>query len=1333
MKSQNEKPENSVNNEKNPEKLFSFSTNNTSFLHSLPNDKIKQFFEQPAQKESPNHHSNYQSISEEKMVRPKTAPFQFNKPFLSAFSNDQTPTKNINEQGGGKLSLNKRSYSNNIEKKSNIDDLDDKKQTAKLTYSREKSLQKVNNYLKKTSKPVSPSPQSSIFSTNSSSVIGLDFSSINVDQNVDASTVKLNSNSIPKPENSNKNEIHEYENLFKPNISTPILLARESDFPNNNENSVEIKIPPIINAPDQNSAEPKIITTTQNEKSELNPILNSVKIEMPINKPNKKSENLIKANIASNQKSSFLSEEEPLDLTPKHEKLVRATSNPIPKKVNINRDLNQINEIPIKYSPVKTEKPNEILINKVKSSKINDNSNLNEGFILPNIDSISKSEGIDRIASNPIHTNSKTVSNPPKVKARTNSNPMIKIEKFDEKSTSTKKSTENANPYLNDQIAKVEELQNQSQEIAAEITLKLRQNRKDSEIQKLREIRRNIWSQIELIESSIQDDNSESSRTTSQFSYDSDSSSGSIKRENSANSEPVRDVFPDDEEYSKEIDQELLQEMIKVNREIFHHDHFRGCQSAAVAAALQKRDLLVVMPTGGGKSLIYQMAGYIEQKLTIVISPLISLIIDQIRSLEKLNLKSSAFLGETGSQEYNEIVQKIVSNDTLFVFLTPEKLMQSDIILNFLIEINQKGMIGRFVIDEAHCVSQWGHDFRPSYKNLHVLKQIFGDVPLIALTATATEKVQNDIIVALKMQNCSVFKMSFNRPNLFYEVVEKKDTNQSYGTILQFIQDHHFENKSGLIFCMSANDTESLCNFLNEYNLKCKFYHGQMKNIKERHEVQRLWTTGKIKIIIATMAFGMGIDKADVRFVIHHTIPKSLDAYYQESGRAGRDGKLAYSLILYNVTDVLRVKRAITRDYRSSSNENENENEIIDPEENDDDMIDIDADENEIESVSIVTKKRRKNNDSVLHDLELFKSIENFCNEHKDCRRVMMMNYFNEDFDVKQCNETCDNCIRREKGTFKFVKLNMTKVSVELISIINAINQSRPDSSPYPTVRHVVNVYMGVNNGTIRMCNDSKLPQYNRGVKFKNREYVLYKVFPILVENEILNEKLKSLAHGTITIYSPGKNFNNFMRTNTPVIEIGWDYEVVPEGMERHEKILYQKLITIRDSMAEKKGEFPSAFLNFSDLKKIVLNKPKTLEDLISILPDLDQKTINLLGQKLVDAVNLYEEDLKKNPPYYLQIQRTMSNPVPKTESNGKIISIQSSAKKSKIPERPKSTLPKADDKNDDKGSGFNYTFLESSVDKVKSKKTKKDSDDNQQKTKKETEAKFIKKLKNAF
>src|SRR5690606_12505822 len=236
-----------------------------------------------------------------------------------------------------------------------------------------------------------------------------------------------------------------------------------------------------------------------------------------------------------------------------------------------------------------------------------------------------------------------------------------------------------------------------------------------------------------------------------------------------------------------------------------------------------------------------------------------------------------------------------------------ERISNSDSLMKMFEKLAKNGMLTRFVVDEAHCVSQWGHDFRPDYRKLGVLKEKFPKVPLMALTATATEKVQDDIIQVLNIKNCAVFSGSHNRPNLIYEVHKK--TQDSIDDIVCFINTK-YPKQSGIIYCLSRKDCETLAEILKSKGLNAEYYHAQRSN-EERSEIQKKWTSDKIDIIVATIAFGMGINKPDVRFVIHYCVPKSIETYYQESGRAGRDGSPSHCLLYYSYADAIKLEKMI--------------------------------------------------------------------------------------------------------------------------------------------------------------------------------------------------------------------------------------------------------------------------------------------------------------------------------------------------------------------------------------------------------------------------------------
>jgi bloom syndrome protein len=288
----------------------------------------------------------------------------------------------------------------------------------------------------------------------------------------------------------------------------------------------------------------------------------------------------------------------------------------------------------------------------------------------------------------------------------------------------------------------------------------------------------------------------------------------------------------------------------------------------AIASALKNADVFVLMPTGGGKSLCYQLTGYMQGGVSIVISPLLSLIQDQVRALSEFNIPAAACTGNTTNSAYKSLCDDMRTREVRFVFVTPEKLILGEHFFRIVTELAQRGMLTRFVIDEAHCVSQWGHDFRPEYTKLGILKGQFPNVPVMALTATATHAVKADIIKVLNITGRQIFQQSFNRPNLFYEVMEKpKGTAKQYNAMFEWINKHGYGRCCGLIFCMTTIETEKLSNWLVEHENSSGQYHGKM-TANDRAQVQSRWTKGEVKIIVATLAFGMGIDKPDVRFVI---------------------------------------------------------------------------------------------------------------------------------------------------------------------------------------------------------------------------------------------------------------------------------------------------------------------------------------------------------------------------------------------------------------------------------------------------------------------------------
>ena len=337
-------------------------------------------------------------------------------------------------------------------------------------------------------------------------------------------------------------------------------------------------------------------------------------------------------------------------------------------------------------------------------------------------------------------------------------------------------------------------------------------------------------------------------------------------------------------------------------QQYFGYNEFRHNQQEIIENVLAKKDSIVLMPTGGGKSLCYQIPALVFEGVTIVVSPLIALMKDQVDAL-KLNGIAAAFLNSSQSTfEQSAIIQRLKNNQLKLLYVAPERLLGQNSLLNYLKDIN----VSLFAIDEAHCISHWGHDFRPEYLILGQLKKQFPHTPVIALTATADKLTKQDIIQKLEVTDYTVFENSFNRPNISYFIKQKRNYLQQ---LLDYLQAH--KDDSGIIYCLSRNSTENLAEDLRDNGYAAAAYHaGLERNIKEQN--QERFLRDELKIIVATIAFGMGINKSNVRFVVHVDLPKNIEGYYQETGRAGRDGLPSEAVLFYSAADVFKLKNFAT-------------------------------------------------------------------------------------------------------------------------------------------------------------------------------------------------------------------------------------------------------------------------------------------------------------------------------------------------------------------------------------------------------------------------------------
>ncbi|XP_011503226.1 PREDICTED: Bloom syndrome protein homolog [Ceratosolen solmsi marchali] len=461
-------------------------------------------------------------------------------------------------------------------------------------------------------------------------------------------------------------------------------------------------------------------------------------------------------------------------------------------------------------------------------------------------------------------------------------------------------------------------------------------------------------------------------------------------------------------------------EMLNIFRMKFGLHQFRPNQLSAINAAILGYDCFILMPTGGGKSLCYQLPALISLGITIVISPLRSLIIDQIQKLSSLDIPAMYLTADLSDEQVYRVFRKLheTSSDLKLLYVTPEKLSMSTKFCRSLDALYQRRKLARFVIDEVHCVSQWGHDFRPDYKKLCVLKENFPDVPIVVLTATATRRVRSDILHQLHLHSPMWFISSFNRPNLRYSVIPKK-TRAACQQIVDIIKSK-FPKECGIVYCITRKDCDDHAKALFMKGIEALSYHAGLDD-KVRIERQSQWISEKVKVICATIAFGMGIDKPNVRFVIHSSIPKSIEGYYQESGRAGRDGDAADCLLLYNYADMHRYRNIMERN----------------------DYANVEALKTHLDN--------------------LYK-IVHFCENLTDCRRALQLNYFGEKFDRQECivnsETTCDNCRTYDK----FQNMDVTDDAKALVKLIQSLNNVRKNNV---TILQVVDIYKGSNISSI--------------------------------------------------------------------------------------------------------------------------------------------------------------------------------------------------------------------------------------------------------------------------
>lgn len=597
-------------------------------------------------------------------------------------------------------------------------------------------------------------------------------------------------------------------------------------------------------------------------------------------------------------------------------------------------------------------------------------------------------------------------------------------------------------------------------------------------------------------------------------------------------------------------------------KDFFGFDTFKGNQEDIVQAVMDGKDCFVIMPTGAGKSLCYQLPALILDGTAIIISPLIALMKNQVDAIRGFGSTDSVahFLNSSLSKsEILRVKSDILDGKTKLLYVAPETLKKEETV-DFLRQIN----ISFVAVDEAHCISEWGHDFRPEYRNIKKIVKEIKDVSMMALTATATPKVQADIQKNLGMSDATVFKSSFNRSNLYYEVRPKDKKDRVMKDIISFIKGH--QRKSGIIYCLSRKKVEEIAQVLSVNGIKALAYHAGM-DAKTRASHQDKFLMEEVDVIVATIAFGMGIDKPDVRFVIHYDIPKSLEGYYQETGRAGRDGLDGECILYYNPSDIEKLEKF---------------------------MKDKPVAEREIGS-------------------QLLFETSSYA-ESSQCRRKMLLHYFGENYDESDCNKMCDNC-RHPREKFD--------VSEEMKMTLQAINSLGGKFN----IKHVVDVLTGNRSNEVADYGNDQNEFFGKG---KSQEPIFWKgIIRLGLLNGYLHKNIEN--YGLLSVTDKGNAYIEKPSPVEMALDRKFDKVNEEDfDTAQMENIFDENLFGILKDLCKKVGKAKNLppYVIFQDpsLEDMATKYPISMEELENIIGVGKNKALKF-GKPFVELIAKYVEE----------------------------------------------------------------------------------------------------------